>query len=131
MYVHVQKIEIYHILCMYRRNALQHLINLTSITLRKLSSGIVTRSTKYKNPSAGNDGVANAVVDDTNAILIGSGGCEFIILLLVVDVDLLEVVLAFFDWRSGYECDIQRYCIGVYLLLNDGNLLLLKAGVVD
>jgi len=92
---------------LYRRYALQHLINLTSITFRKLSSGTVTRSTKYKKPSAGNDGVANAVVDDTNAILIGSGGCEFIMLLLVVDVDLLEVVLAFVDWRSGYECDIQ------------------------
>jgi len=108
-------------------------INLTSITFRKLSSGIVTRSTKYKNPSAGNDGVANAVVDDTNAILIGSGGCEFIILLLVVDVDLLEVVLAFVDWRSGYECDIQRYsyCVGVYLLMHDINLLFLKARVDD
>ena len=105
MYVHMQKIEIYHILCIYRRYALQHLINLTSITFRKLSSGIVTRSTKYKNPSAGNDGVANAVVDETNAILIGSGGCEFIILLLVVvDVDVIEeVVLVFVDWRSGYD----------------------------
>jgi len=76
-------------------------INLTSITLRKLSSGIVTRRTKYKKPSAGNDGVANAVVDDTNAILIGSGGCEFIMLLLVVDV--IEVVSFLVDWRSGYD----------------------------
>ena len=101
MYVHMQKIEIYHILCMYRRYALQHLINLTSITFRKLSSGIVTRSTKYKNPSAGNDGVANAVAEETNAILIGSGGCEFIILLLVVDV--VEVVSFLVDWRSGYD----------------------------
>jgi len=65
-----------------------------------LSSETVTRSTKYKNPSAGNDGVANAVVDDTNAILIGSGGCDFIMVLLVVDVDVVEVVSPLVDWRS-------------------------------
>ena len=76
---------------------------LTSITFRKLSSGIVTRSTKYKKPSAGNDGVANEVVDDTNAILIGSGGCEFMMVLLVVDVDVVEVVSPLVDWRSEYE----------------------------
>ena len=45
-----------------------------SITLRKFASGTVIRRTAYRNPSAGKEGVANAVVVDTNAIRTGSGG---------------------------------------------------------
>ena len=64
----------------YKVGNIVHVVNdsivphLLSIDLRSVASDTVSRRRAYKNPNAGKDGVANAVVDDTNAIRIGNGG---------------------------------------------------------
>ena len=64
----------------YKVGNIVHVVNdsivphLLSIDLRNVASDTVNRKRAYKNPNAGKDGVANAVVDDTNAIRIGNGG---------------------------------------------------------
>ena len=64
----------------YKVGNIVHVVNdsivphLLCNVLRIVTSEIVNRNKMYKNPIAGKDGVVNAVVEDINAIRIGSGG---------------------------------------------------------